>query len=361
MYKITLKPMQPFFFGGEHSSSDESGYDRYYMRSEKFPQQTQLFGMLRKVIMFNEDILKVYPKGDFVPKNRKEKGRKLVGGAWHIDADEINLGHILSLSPLFLSHGTKLYMQAPLDTGLRLHPRAGKAYYNGTLQKVYQLMREDCKPFDSKTDLFDGFLSTSGENIKSEDVFKASEQVGNKKLYEGGTDDEAFYKKRSYVFADKSYGFTFFLKHNGIKPIEDVGVTLGADQSRFMLHVEEVEDSDYSCLFKDANIPQREHKVVLLSDSLVNQSMIDACTFYLADKRAFRYVANENVDAPDKINGKRKKFKKSKRNYFLTRGSVFFFESLENANNFCKALDEQKALSTIGNNKYLLIEGEKNA
>ncbi len=359
MYKITLKPTQDFFFGGEHGASEEKGYDRYYVRSEIFPQQTQILGMIRRTIMFNEDCLKVYPKGDFVPKSKRDKTKALVGSKWLMENDEnIDLGKIVSLSPIFLSHGNTLFMQAPLDTGLSLHKREGVAYYNGIKSVPYQLMKDNCKPFDAKTYLYDGFLSCTGDLLRSCEVFMPTEQVGNKKLYDGGTDDDAFYKKRSYAFEDKAYGFTFFLKHAGIKPIENTIVTLGADKSKFMLSMEEIKDIECKSMFKSVNPAQKQHRIVLLSDSHIDTDMIKGCDFYLAYKKPFRYnkIAFETKDEK-----KRSVFSKSERIYFFTKGSVFFFESLENASEFSIKLHKHKSLMSIGYNEHILIEGEPNA
>ena len=55
-YLIKLKPIDKFFFGGEMTFSfdgDDSEYASYVIKSNYFPQQTSLLGMLRFLILRN--------------------------------------------------------------------------------------------------------------------------------------------------------------------------------------------------------------------------------------------------------------------------------------------------------------------
>ena len=56
-YLISLKPVGKFFFGGDMSfpvNGKKSEYSSYIIKSNKFPQQTSLLGMLRFLVLRND-------------------------------------------------------------------------------------------------------------------------------------------------------------------------------------------------------------------------------------------------------------------------------------------------------------------
>ncbi len=344
-YQILLKPLQPFFFGGEHGFAKDEGYDRYYSKSESFPQQTHLLGMLRKTVMFNESMLKAYPKGDFVPKVSRGRAKTIVGERFNLGKD-IDLGKIVSISPLFLDDGERLYMQAPLDIGLELRKREGRSCYNGKEGTPYILYQNSCKPFTAKSYLYDGFLSHDGKLVKKEKFFVKCIQDGNKKHYSGGTNDEAYYKRQAYIFGPKDLKFSFFVELGDmIKPIPKTIVTLGADKSKFTLSMRESTKIESGELFRGAISKSYQHKVVLTGDTLLSEETLKFSSFYLAYKQPFRYKAEYT-------------FKRSERVYLAKRGSVFYFDSLEIATKFVEKIDSFKDYKTIGYNHCILIRGE---
>jgi CRISPR-associated protein Cmr3 len=351
--QITLTPLQPFFFGGEHSFQDASGYDRYYARSEYFAHQTQLLGMLRQTIMFNEEILKAYVRGDFVPKEKQKIARQTVGGRWSIDANSPDLGKIVSISPLCITDGVRLLMRAPLDTGLQLRTISGKAYYNGNEKAPQTLYASTCKPFDAKDGLFEGLLGSDGTKMSYDEVYLPVEQPGNQKLYPGGTKQNAFYKKRSYLFRKKNFSFTFFIEHGGLRPIQDTVVTLGADRSKFKLRMHTLsEPPQIEAMFTRAIEPSVLHKVVLLSDALVTQEMLEACDFYLGALHPIKYNEQEK-------NGKKISFKKSKPYTMLAKGSVLYFTNRKDAITVQQTLKNNEALHKIGYNRTVHIPAKE--
>lgn len=80
-YKITLKPLQPFLFGGDNTygkiGDKENG--TYITKSRLFPQQSAILGMLKKEIMTQQGLLTKKIKGEWVDKNKTTTAHEFVG------------------------------------------------------------------------------------------------------------------------------------------------------------------------------------------------------------------------------------------------------------------------------------------
>jgi len=105
-YLVTLKPLEPFMFGGDQTfgalGDKETG--SYLVKSRHFPQQTALLGMVKRELMTQAGVLTRKRRGEWVDKNRKVDAINLVGyQKFDMLADEEqDLGAIDRLSPLFL-------------------------------------------------------------------------------------------------------------------------------------------------------------------------------------------------------------------------------------------------------------------
>lgn len=115
--KISLRPLNNFFFGGE-SSFNEPGVDKsrrtsYVLHSRRFPQQTGALGLIRNQLLLQSGLL-----SDNTAKIRdKEQAKILIGPhGFRLGAKEENYGVIRKLSPVFLEAiDGKLCVPAPLD------------------------------------------------------------------------------------------------------------------------------------------------------------------------------------------------------------------------------------------------------
>jgi len=111
-YLITLKPLEPFFFGGEYTfGADDSRKEssRYSAISTKLPQQTAILGILRKAILIQNGNLTMHKKGEWVDSKSKDTddknykdAKELVGTDSFSYHKKIYLGTIKSISPLFI-------------------------------------------------------------------------------------------------------------------------------------------------------------------------------------------------------------------------------------------------------------------
>ena len=120
-YRIEFIPLEPYFFGNEKSSNFDQNENKtqksgsYFTRSEKWPSQSSLFGVLRLIGLrhFNEAFK--------YNKEQRQANAAAVGAkSFDLATDqEQNFGTIKSLSPVFIttvSGGEKKYLiKMPLN------------------------------------------------------------------------------------------------------------------------------------------------------------------------------------------------------------------------------------------------------
>ena len=347
-YLITLKPLEPFFFGGEYTfGADESRKEssRYSAKSTQFPQQTALFGMLRKTMLIQNENLTMHKKGEWVDSGKKglqnsnyERAKKLVGTESFSYEKAIELGIIGSLSPLFIRENGKSYVANARDDGLKIKEQKGSfSLGNGSKQALV------FEGFNAKTHAYKAFISRDKTLKNYADFFKEVERVGIKKSYTGETQEDAFFRKKSY-YPKNGAVFSFVASFSSaLKWEKETIVTLGADQSSFKLEIEEC-SSTFDEMFKDIYETQLLSRVVLVSETLLTQEAYDACSFILGSRQSYRQL----IDA--------KHGKKSKRYYLFEKGSVLYTEKLE----LLKTQLNQAHLQKIGINHYFTIKGTKN-
>jgi len=319
-YRVTLKPLEPFLFGGENTfgalGDKENG--TYLVQSRHFPQQSAVLGMLKKEIMTQAGVLTRKIRGEWVDKANKEKAKELVGSEkFDIFAtQEQNFGVIHNLSALFLiKEGDAYIKKVDSDT----YP-----YKDGLLQD-----------YNPKKDIYDNFVSTKGnQKLTTSDIFQAVEQTGNKK--NGG--DNSLFKKTAYLLKD---GFMFAFDLDVDFDLQSSIVTLGADRSKFLM---EVEVSNDTLEYSDKN-----GYLTLLSDAYITLTDIEKhCEFAITSEISFQTLQNK------KHATKHNKFEKSKKVNLYEKGSVFINPSqdlLQNLNN--------KNCQKIGLNRYSYKQGEK--
>jgi hypothetical protein len=139
--------------------------------------------------------------------------------------------------------------------------------------------------------------------------------------------------------------------------IPSTTVTLGADKSRFQLSMSEISDHEKSISFDETICSGELPKIVLMSDAYITKEMLNMADFYLGYTRPFRYAENTSIAIN---NTKQIKFKRSKRVYLLTRGSVLFFSKEQEAKEFSEILTEDTSMHAIGYNQHIIVKGEQN-
>lgn len=360
-YLVRLEPTGKFFFGGDMQfgiNGKEGKFSSYIIESSMMPQQTSLLGMMRFLLLSNNDVL-------FDVKNNCIRKRvsvvDLIGesGFTVKDGNKKSFGKIRSLGPCCVYKDGKRYFRTPMDNDfLSINwDNAVTATING--KKVHlpelKVMDKDKNKEDDYTGKYifsSSFMEYhSREMIDEEKIFKKDPRIGIDKEYEGKSKKNAFYKQISYRLV-KGYCFAFdvelddsveLTKYNGQL------VNIGADASTFIFNAEEnnnVEDDNKDGL-----------SVVLLSDAYISDEDIKKSQIrYSVNKtRPFRFIStNNNSDASYyRVNGK-DAAKRSERFELYQAGSVFYFENEEQKNKFCDALKNRKDFNQIGYNKYYI-------
>jgi CRISPR-associated protein Cmr3 len=300
-YLIKLKPLKPFFFGGDITfgklGDKENG--TYLAHSRLFPQQSAILGMLRKEILLQTNLLTTKMKGEWVDKNNYEKAKELVGDeSFNIKANYIqDFGVIQNISSIFLIKDNKKFIKKA---------RIG-SYKDGLLEN-----------YNPKEDIFDNFISIDDEEtLKTEDIFKPVTQIGIKKTVNSEEKDNAFYKKTSYLFQDDFY-FAFYLDIDF--ELKSSFVKLGADDSIFKMEIRESKEE----------LNYKDDYLLLLSDALITIPLKGNCEFAITKE-----ISYQNLQSKLK-NGL--KFKKSEKVYLYERGSIIInptdelLENLQNKN-----------------------------
>lgn len=335
-YLIRLTPVGLFFFGGEQTFGDGANAN-YYARSNPFPQQTTLLGMLRKEVLIQSLLFKEKP-GDYKDPDKLAMAEKI--GKESFDLTKVNqdFGVIERLSPVFIlreagtqekgkTHNKRtFFIPCPKDNGYTFDADSVKG--SAFLEKKRDFI--PClKGYKAKDGLPNVLLpSDSWEDSLSFDaVLKTQVKIGIDKERKDDEDDGKFFKHQFY-FMEKGFSFAFFadLAMDDTK-LKDATVFMGADSSSFFMKVEKVNESRESSvenLFVRLKSPK---KITLLSDAYVDPSIYGSCQFAITETVDFQnirtssgnYVFNGNKDDKNKS--------KSGKYTFLKRGSVFFVEN----------------------------------
>lgn len=361
---MILKPTGSFYFGGENSfgeakSKGETDEDirnnyfskrsAYFAKSERFPQQTQVLGMLRKEIMRDSDCLKLHNSGEYIVKGKKEKAHTLIGANWKND-----LGKIEKISPLFLEKNEVLFVPAPYDKSLKLVKTDGTSFINGRKSdKSYAFEVEKTEKnemFGAKDHLCYDFISNQSI-LNLDDIFKSFTRIGNQTLQYTDDDEEQLYKMTAYRLKEDVAFVCFVTINEDMFDLENNTeyeniVELGGERSQFKLTITKQEqDPQYQAIY-DA-YGKEENRVVLISDCYVNDEIFSHVDIALSDKVSFRT-----------INSDKHKFSKTSKCILLKKGSVFYPKE-NSMEAVCKMIEEEKAFSAIGYNQYIKIDKSK--
>jgi CRISPR-associated protein Cmr3 len=239
-YLITLKPLEPFFFGGEYTfGADDSRNEssRYSAVSTHFPQQTAILGMLRKTMLIQNGYLTMHRKGEWVDSNgagkfsqNYEDAKNLVGTDSFSYEKKVDLGIIESISPLFIKDNDEYFIANAKDDAFEIKEIEGSISLGKGQQKAFVF-----ESYDSKNSNHFEYISNNQNYKNYSDFFNEVESVGIKKTTSGKAEEDAFFRKKSYIPKDNAL-FAFIATFS--KPLEwdsdNALVSLGADQSSFM-------------------------------------------------------------------------------------------------------------------------------
>lgn len=355
-YLITLEPLEPFFFGGEHTfgkdASRQEDKARYYAKSEYFPQQSAVLGMLRKAILNKKKLMTLHRNGEWVDvrdkitvdnkkMTKKQLATKLVGNGSFSYEQSFDMGSLASISALFVMKDKKSYVVAEADRIFTPSYSSDTMYIQGKAQKIICFEGYDAKEYIPIK------LLSKEDEITLDEVFKSQLTVGIKKAINGKTEDDAFFLKQSYSF-DKACFALYLESSTDMTFLDSTIVSLGADMSSFMLRIKSTEDTLKNVTQGIFSNKQGFTRMVLLSETLLSPKAYGYCEFILGSRNTQRHLVKND-------NNKNKKYKKSKRYTLLERGTVIYTQEIDNLQTELN----QPHLQKVGINQYICLKGEQ--
>ena len=387
-YLITLTPTGRFFFGGDMTfmvNGKETEYTSYIIESNKFPQQTSLFGMLRFLILRNSGE-SIFKDGKIIDKN-KEAAIGLIGShsfsentghaanlTYEINAGfkcsshsfsentghaANNFGKIKSLSPCYLQkecdgHWFDLYT-APADYGMNVNfENVTSATLNETVVQIPQ-MDYCAKEYREQV-----YICAGCSEIKESEIFQKDVRNGiNRDVETGLVEDSALFKQVFYRLK-KGYRFAFeadvedlsesaenckrITKYNGQL------VQIGADSSMFVIGIEEKTDEKK---VESTN----GTRLVLSSPAFIEAKDMKLARFAITRTIPFKCIqTNVDTESYNRISRKESENEQYSNKYNLyDTGSVFYFKNDEDCRNFAEVLEQKKEFRQIGYNHYRII------
>jgi len=383
---IELTPLADFFFGSE-ATFGQGDNRHYYVRSKLWPQQTTLLGMLRY------ELLKSEPKAFDVAKDEiidQDKATALVGPQGFNGAMDTAFGLIEGISPVFLlnpegvpyflrsraflEHSEKTWLgkKAGFKANNLLAKANEPAQVDGyQLNRRYQNKKGETieEPYDGKVYFEEFLMSQNGKFVPLKEVFIKIHKTGNRKEYNGASDDSGFFKQDLYQLKS-GWRFAFLVELTKDFPTDfgtERKVQIGAERRLFRLsaHVPTAVFRDIvfeqNCFkgFDNLYGPDEEainpelSQVVLLSDASVVPAINNMADFASTESVSFRHL-NANLDNPNKL-WTQHHTPKSSLYHLLQRGSVLY---AKDPNVIETELKKAAAFRRIGYNYFKTITAQ---
>lgn len=348
--KISLRPLSPYFFGGErnewfeNSRSQLSEKKPYFIRSNRMLSQTAAFGVLRFLGI-------KHPEASF--KLTLDDKTNIGEHSFHLLKKDDSYGRIRKISPVMLEDRDSLLIAAPrnrlLSEGTFIPFDKFIAIQSGA-DGSERCIPIQYKEKDASMDPFE-FLCNLGASEKPEmrkSVFSSQIKVGinrmeQKKSRESSREDSdqtlGFFKKE-YILLDSNYKFVFYADvEDEFFFHERKTVYVGKGRMPFSARTEKISEEtfDLSCLpekidFVSKCIPDRitlnNHEGVcrgafcisdLFYDGDVDE-LVKSSSFAIAyPKESRAFITNYRTDAATE------RFKKEQSFKLIPAGSVFLF------------------------------------
>lgn len=355
-YLIKLTPLGKYYFGGDMTFTVGTNEDdkhniefsSYIIESNKFPQQTSLLGMMRYLL------LKKSPEAFSVEKDKiiSNGAKELIGEksfSVNTNHEENDFGKIISLYPCFLMKNNETYLPVPKDYELEpdFKDSEGIYVYNKRSISVPIIEKYDPKEFKEPR-----YINTkTGEIVLEKNIFHKDTRIGINKNHEGKSNEKGFYKQISYRL-EKGFCFSFMIDTEfDLSACKQEIVSLGGDSSMFRL-----ECCDYGN--KDVTLPDYEKinvdkklnktKVVLLSESFITINDLENTCFQIAGTVPLRFIeSNINTQNYNILN---KEANRGKKYQMYEKGSVFYFNDENKADEFINKIMKKKEFKQIGYN-----------
>lgn len=391
-YLITLKPLTPFFFGGENTFGE--GKINYFARSNYLPQQTTILGMLRHELLIQNDLIGTDPKTNDWKSLIGENSFQKINNQFVND-----FGAIKNISPVFLSNGEVHYTSQALDWAYcevdngnkknncsikekHIAPlfvdfkqiNDGFVIFNNSAEPI-PVLEANMKPYDPKYGLVSLWVSHDGKTLRQWDYenpdefdntigfkngfFIKHEQVGIHRKISKKRDEEGDFYKQVYYKIVENFCFAFFLDlelPTGII-FDSRIITMAGERSVFQMTVKDANGQSFETIFTEStfteNHGRKQDAFILTSNCFCTEDLLDKCLFSINDEVNFQNIVTQQKINVDYAAFKRGVNKSGENLKFLKRGSVIYTKPGKN-NDVIKSF-QNDAFSKIGYNKYLII------
>lgn len=365
-YLIKLKPLEPYFFGGERTfgfGKKTKQKQPYYIVSEYTPSQPTLFGTLRYIVLAQNNALIEQSDNDQEKDEKLDRIKELVGeNSFSFEkasnGEKQTFGKIEKISPLFLIKDEKWYIRTPFNHNPGPQNAQNSNYTPFTMEKMESLSvtsgdNTSLFPVDykAKNGYGGGYVSLD-ENLDIIPEYKIFQSVVRTGIDSHRTDDNtqgindenSFFKKERKML-NKEYSFAFIAEVKDSLTAEETVVFMGQDKSPFHCSITEVEEGIDLKTKVEKTFGGKYNVLYALSDVMpVKYDFPGGINFdyYIADTKVLRNLESK-MDAPSYY----ARLKKSEKLYkLITSGSVFFTND-----NVLKC----KALEVIGMNILIKI------
>jgi len=359
-YLIKFKPLGAFYFGGEQTFGSDAEAN-YFVKSNYFPQQTGILGLLRYELLLQNGLLNVGKSKKLSPD-----AKDLIGEtSFHLNGSNtlIDFKAIKALSPLFILNGdNQNLLAAPFDV------RFDNVYETYTLSQLPEsktnlkiqavgltyIKNEKIRHFSEKDGIKHQFINENKDLFQLHDIFIENQKIG---IHKAGV-DESFYKQTKLLMKEE-FAFACYVTLD-VPPDKNFGsntIFMGGDKSAFEMIVEEVPKmkapSFNELVFNTSNDIK---KLILTSHAYVNKSIYEHCVFAITEQQSFRFLQTTVADTDAYYNLSKDKSKKSapfKSEQFnlLKAGSVFYYKDKQ-LQGLKNELNKHPQFKQIGYNYY---------
>ncbi len=387
-FLIKLRPVDAYFFGGERTFNTEDDTN-YFVRSNYFPQQTALLGLLRYEILRYHGLLNqpvsatkdlIGTQGFVVPQKEKEK-------------NIADFKYIHSISPVFIRYevegvDAKNYIVQAKDYGYEKeedNPKERKVvplkiqFKGSTKAKTSRKLTHlpTIENYKAKEGLADLLIEANGgenwkyfdfDNEKKDEahngIFIKESRIGIQKNRKEAPEEGGFYKQE-FVKLSKGYYFAFFAELEtddlGSPYLQEGLVNFGGEGSAFLLSFSKSPKEDFENLFTKQTIHRKDRTngqaLVLTSNAYAPSSIYEYCDFAISHTVNFRNIITPSQRDVDFSFSKMAYVKKTGSRYksnkfnLLQRGSIFYGINLSDL----KAELEKEAFRQIGYNYFIML------
>jgi CRISPR-associated protein Cmr3 len=367
--KISLKPLDKFFFGGENSftepgvSKDRDRRATYMLKSRKYPQQTALLGFVRNQLLLQNGVL----VDNSEQITDKVRAKELIGNHGFMLNYKGSYGAIKRISPCFLETAEgSILMPAPLD---EIPERRIALKING--DDVY------LENYTDKIGLSHHVVNIkTGELQKLSEIFVETERTGIAKSTkpwgessEELDDETGYYYQTFYRFNRQLKGapdkFVFYLELDDDVQFTAGVVEMGGERSSFRMNVIDLEKNKLPwpempvVSYKHTNMTEGNlNHLICLSPSKVELAELGKLTkLQVTETITFRFLeatVNGTTEYQRLGSTDKRSLTESKLYTLLDRGSVVHFHP-DQQSDIETLFNNQPDMCNIGYNHYCII------